>query len=360
MSITTALRSAGMTWLRRARRASKGTAVVLTYHRVVPPELDPLGLAITPERFEEHVAALAERYRLMTAGDLLRYLEEGRRIPDDTVVITLDDGYAECSSVVPDILRRHDAVATAFVCSGYLSGEREYWVDALERLLLETSKLPEGLRVVSGDLIELDIPLPHDVRVVDADQLENYRSWRASAGPIDRRTQLFLALLESLKLIPEPIRGMMVGQLAERAGIPQDGVRPQKRMMSASEVATLHRGGIVEVGGHTTHHAALLSGTIASREKAVVECRDVLTALCDGVSPVAFAYPYGTPDTFDEGSERIVAEAGFFGAFTTTLGDRIPWGSVSSGSPRYRLPRTHASDVPATEMIRLIDKRLGR
>lgn len=349
-----------MTSLRRARRALQGTAVVLTYHRVMPAGLDPLGLGVTPERFEEHVAAFAERYRLMTAGDLLRHLAEGRRIPNDTVVITLDDGYAECATVVPEILSRYRAVATTFVCSGYLAGEREYWVDTLERLLLETPRLPERLKLVSGDLIQLDIPLPHDVRVADAERLKRYRSWRAYAGPIDKRTQLFLTLLESLKLIPEPTRAMMVGQLAVRAGIPDDEVRPHKRMLCADEVTALHRGGIVEIGGHTTYHAALLSGTIASRERAVVDCRDALTALCDGVPPAAFAYPYGTADTFDESSERIVADTGFRGAFTTMLGGRIPWGSVSSGSPRYRLPRTHASDVPAAEMVALIDRRLGR
>ena len=84
-----------MTALRRVRSALGGCAVVLTYHRVAELPLDPQALAVTPAVFEEHVSAFAARYELMSAGDLMRRLADGRRLPPNGLVITLDDGYAD-------------------------------------------------------------------------------------------------------------------------------------------------------------------------------------------------------------------------------------------------------------------------
>ena len=70
-------RSAGMRALRRFRASGGGAAVVLTYHRVQDLTIDPLRLAIAPSLFAEHVAAVAGRYELMTAGTLFRHLSEG-------------------------------------------------------------------------------------------------------------------------------------------------------------------------------------------------------------------------------------------------------------------------------------------
>lgn len=360
MSVVQAVRTAGMTVARRVRRRSQGTAVVLTYHRVAHLPLDPLELAITPERFEAHVEALSQRYRIVTAGELLIRMDAGRRIPEDAVVITLDDGYAECATVVRDILGRHGAVATAFVCTGYLDGSREYWVDMLERVLLQTGALPERFRLATGGAVFYDVPVPSEERRRDAAGLARYRSWKARFGADDWRTETFLDVLDRLKPVPEPERSDAVRAFASEIGIDVSQVRADRRMLSADEVSSLHAGGIVEIGAHTTMHAALTAGDEPSRIASVRDCRAELTRLCGGDAPVAFAYPYGTTDTFDSASERIVERAGFLGAFTTTLGGFIPWGSVAASSPRFRLPRTHVADIPADDLVALVDKRLGR
>lgn len=327
------IRSSGMSLMRRARSALGGAAVILTYHRVADAVQDPHGLAVRPERFQEHIAAFASRYELMTAGSLLRRLAEGRRLPHNGLVITLDDGYADALTHARPILEAHSAPATVFVASGFVTGQREFWWDELERLVLTPPSLPE----------RLELRLPDTV----------FERTLSDLG----RAQLYLDLNRLLEPLPASARESALEQLSRQTGAPH-AVREDVRPLKPEELPVLAADGLVEIGAHTVHHVRLGSLPIDEQREEIEGSKRALEAAL-GHEVVSFSYPYGTAGSFGRHAERIVREAGFLGAVTTQLGGKLPWASVSARSDRFALPRTATADVPASELIATIDKRLG-
>lgn len=96
--------------------AANGRVAVLMYHHLAPPSERPEEPGvITPARFESHLQTLlAEGYRFISAADFAAYLDGQQQLPDRSVLITFDDGYASNYTLGFPLLRKYGAPAIIF------------------------------------------------------------------------------------------------------------------------------------------------------------------------------------------------------------------------------------------------------
>lgn len=102
-----------------------GRVVVLMYHHLAPPDerTEEQGV-ITPERFESHLAMLrAEGYNLINAADFGAFLDGAIALPDRSVLITFDDGYASNYHHGLPLLQKYRAPALIFPVLKYFDTE---------------------------------------------------------------------------------------------------------------------------------------------------------------------------------------------------------------------------------------------
>lgn len=99
--------------------------LILMYHGVEQVAEDPYQLCVTPARFAEQMAWLAERgLRGVSIETLVSAMRDGNA--RGLVGITFDDGYVNVlENAVPELLQ-HDFTATMFIVSGLLGGTNEW------------------------------------------------------------------------------------------------------------------------------------------------------------------------------------------------------------------------------------------
>ena len=199
--------------------------------------------------------------------------------------------------------------ATVFVTSGYMGGDREFWWDELEALLLEPGSLPAKLELpIQGRVHRWELEGAVDYSEED---WERFRHWIASETAPTVRHALYLTLWRLLQLCAEPER--QVALRALQAGL-------AGRNMSARltgnfrlrELVSLHDGGLVEIGAHTvTHPFWTTFRPRSARRAAYIE--EALEAML-GVPVGSFAFPYGAHST---ALVSVVRDAGYTCACTT-------------------------------------------
>ena len=134
-----------------AQRLTRNLLVVVTYHRVVAGA--PNGVRKRPcdsvftWEFEQQIEYLVRHYHIATGEEVRLFLTEKRRLPDNSVFITFDDGYENNFIEAFPILLRHGATAAFFLTTGFIgrSGAR-LWFDKLDALLSSDVSGP-GIRL---------------------------------------------------------------------------------------------------------------------------------------------------------------------------------------------------------------------
>jgi len=319
-----------------AYRNVGGTALVLIYHRVADLPRDPQLLAADPATFESHMQMLRERFHVMRLGDLAEGLRH-RSVPRRSVVVTLDDGYADNLHIALPVLARHGAPATVFVSSGYVGAGREFWWDELDRLLLAPGTLPTHLELASGDA-RFSATLAHSATYLE-DDAARFSDWNVTEAGGGERQRLYADLCEFVRPLAVAQRDDVLAQLRAAAGV-EESVRESHRPLSLAELREVDASGILEVGGHTSDHVFLASQTADGQRAQIEGDRARLTELL-GHAPTSFSYPYGGLDAYTDESVSIASAAGYTGACSNHTGAVKPW------TDPLRIPRITVGEVDA-------------
>ena len=95
------------------------TVPILTYHRFAENCSSPL--CMPAKTFELQMRYLKENgYHVITAEDLVAFLEYRRGIPQKSVLITMDDGYRSVYNIAYPILKKYGFKATLFIYTSFV------------------------------------------------------------------------------------------------------------------------------------------------------------------------------------------------------------------------------------------------
>jgi len=323
------------------KQTSASRALVLLYHRVADLDLDPQLLSVTPRHFDEHLQTLSQSYDVMTIATLVEHLE-ARTLPKRSVAITFDDGYKD-NLFAKSQLEKFGLPATVFVTTSALDNGREFWWDELEQLFLAPGHLPERLYGSTLDGFKLHrfigaMELGEDA-FYGTDTAKTFAGWNvANDNNPTIRHQVYREVHNYLRLIATGTaeKESILQGFFDWAGR-QRQIRASHQALSRQDLAELARGGLIEIGSHTTTHPVLAKLSGKEQASEIDDSRSLLQELL-GLPVQSFAYPYGAACDFNSESVAIVRDCGYRAACSN-----IP-DLVWTGTDPYQLPRVLVRD----------------
>ncbi|MDI6720643.1 MAG: polysaccharide deacetylase family protein [Methanomicrobiales archaeon] len=305
--------------------------LILLYHRVVALDTDPQLLSVTPEHFAGHLEYISEHYNPIGLSELHQALQIGN-VPDKSVVITFDDGYADNLWNAKPLLEKYGVPATVFVTSSYVGSDKEFWWDDLERLLLLPDQLPEHLDLtIKGRKWNWDLSGDRGAKSRNRYEIES-KSWNVTmASDPGPQHAVYRDLHRLLKPLSHEEQESILSTIAQWAEIPRTG-RKTHRSLTVSELEELARSELIEIGSHTATHTMLSMQPVSVQRTEIIQGKESLEVILS--HPVqSFSYPFGGRVDFNRKTLQIVKEAGI----TTACAN---YGSTLIGSTDlYRLPR---------------------
>jgi peptidoglycan/xylan/chitin deacetylase (PgdA/CDA1 family) len=300
------------------------------YHSIGGRGLSP-DLVISPRRFEGHIRYLRRHRRVMSLADAVALLQAGRPVPADTVVVTLDDGYRDAYDHAFPILRRHACPATVFIAVEVVDTGRIPWPQSLWRCLNLTRKLE--LHTSWRGRNDSRIQTPLSLRTA-ADRAAAHATLKLFVGGLGapERHEILESIARELEVAPEP--------------------EPARATLSWEQLREMQRAGIA-VGSHTLTHPRLSALDDTALRHELVESRRRLSQEL-ATSITLFAYPFGSPEFFDDRSKRAVVEAGYAAACSAVIGP------ADASSDLRALDRAAVPDEPVWKFaLRLLQLETG-
>ena len=124
------------------RRACRGELCVVTYHGVLPsgyqskdPALD--GSLVTAESLRRQLRLLKSSYNVVSAADILQWLERNQKLPARAVLLTCDDGLQNTLTDMAPVLREEGLSCLFFVTGASASDHSQMlWYEELYLVLI--------------------------------------------------------------------------------------------------------------------------------------------------------------------------------------------------------------------------------
>lgn len=276
-----------------------GRLSVLIYHRVLAAPDALLPNEPTAEAFERTMRWIKATFNVIPLVEGVNGLRSGR-LPSRALSITFDDGYANNATHAAPILAKLGLHATFFLAAGYLDGGRMF-----------NDTVLEAVRAARDELDLREIGLGRHGIATDAD-----------------RRAAIARLLDALRELPTARRAELAERIADTVGAP----RPNAPMMTSEQAARLAADGF-GLGAHTVTHPILARLSDDAARAEIVQGREHIEQVA-GRRVALFAYPNGRPNRdYTAATVRLVREAGFIGAVTTSPG------AARVGSDLWQVPR---------------------
>jgi peptidoglycan/xylan/chitin deacetylase (PgdA/CDA1 family) len=322
--------SLGMLSIAQRIGAGAGQSIyVVVHHRVGyaqdHPHLNPALINSTPEQLDYQFRMIARHYRPVSAEDVLEAIAGGRRLPEQAVLVTVDDGYRDFKDVIWPTARRHGIRPVLFVPTGFVE-RGGFWWDRIYNALRQAD--------------QPSVPTP-----VGALNIRTAAEKRLAVRQIDAYIKRTKPFTDAVKMVDEICRSLR-----------HDAPAEDHSTLNWDELRQLAREGAT-LAPHTHNHPALGNIPVEEARREMAESQRLLAQEIGSVLPV-FAYPYGSPPTLSSAVGDTARELGLVLAFTMALGranlerdDRL-WLPRLPAAVSYSTGQTRAQLTPVYDRVR--------
>ena len=315
----------------------KKKAIVLSYHRIANPDIDPWEILVSPANFEEQLQVL-KKYKIITPAQLLRYLKSGR-LENNTVCITFDDGYEDNYVTARPLLEKFNFQSTIFIPVHFIGQQREFWWDELQSIIFCTCDLPQKLSIsIVDQTFEFD--LEDDARF-NTLQYEKNTSWIWYEEIKTKRAELYLRLWEQLRPLKYDAIENVLEKLKQWSSFAKT-VDKTNFPMTEDQLHSIVEHPLFDIGIHTVTHPALAYHGRQYQYNEISSCKKQLEIL-SGHPVNTIAYPYGI---YNEETIEVAKELGVGIGFTTQ------GSAVQSTDHPLKLARYHVKNWNGNEFER--------
>ena len=268
---------------------SKNGAVILTYHRV-GNATNNSSLTISPENFEKQIKYLAGNKIIISMEDLVTNIKKDIEFPEESVVITFDDGYKDNYTNAYPILKKYNLPFTIFLSTDYIGSDKITWYDELR------------YKIERGNCKSIVLKANNSERYNLMGEKEKIKAingiFRLIINNNNEKRKIFLSELDNELKVEVPRKVV------------------EDTMLSWEDVKEMAVDTSISFGAHTCSHCKLTSVSLKEAEEEITESKRIIEKEI-GEKISFFSYPHGG---HNETIKQIVKENGFDCAVTIVYG----------------------------------------
>ena len=274
--------------------------IILAYHGFTDRKTDKdfgQDLHLDAEKFRAQAEYLKKYYNVIPLGLLTEHYTSGAKIPDNSVVITIDDGYESSYKLAYPVLKQLAIPAAIFLTTDFIDKKKFLWNDRIEY----------AINMTKSDSLELKID----------DGISSFRFDNSDSKKI-----CCMKIITKLKLMSQESRDEIIESLERRLDqkLSIDKDTPEVyRPLEWDEVLEMVKSGTISIGCHTCSHVILTRSSPGNMEKELFLSKQLIEKKT-GLSCRLFSYPNGEIADFDYRTKKLLRKLGYSCGLTTVAG----------------------------------------
>lgn len=289
MSLRTKLYRQKEKYKRYLQRQKNGYCTVLLYHRVIDLDYDPQQLSVGVNQFARQLEVLKQKNVFLDIEEFTHLLQNNKKFPKNSFLISFDDGYADNLHNALPILESLNLPAIFYVSTAGINTDNLMWWDELDLIFRKKNdKSPEA-----------------------AARYKNYLVKCKTAGSLSERNTL-------------------LNEIRSMADLTQADKQNHK-MLTTQELKKLGASKKAVIGAHTVNHLSLAHLSDADKKQEIENSVKALSVL--GSKIEHFSFPYGEKSDYDEKTIQICRDFGLKSVSANYAG------YVTKGTDLFSFPR---------------------
>ena len=269
------------------------------------------GKHLSVEKFRSQIRYLKKHYNVISLDQYVESCIKSERLPKNSVVITIDDGYRSNYTLAFPVLKEFDVTATIFLTTDFIeNGDFFLWVDRLEYAINHTAS--NDLKVEIGDEI-FPFALNTYKEKIFCDE---FIRLKLKSKPIEIIEKTIQAIEDKLNI-----------KLSEIPNIPKI-----YQPLEWNEILEMIETSNVDIGSHTHQHLILTRYDDDVIQNELSLSKNIIDRKIN-INTRLFCYPNGGIGDFNNKTKQILKELGYSCGLTTVRGIN------NQGSDIYELKR---------------------
>ena len=300
---------------RISRYLHKKKVIILAYHGFTNKKnykgiKNGQGLHINADKFKSQIEYLKKHYNIISLEQLTKFYTDGIKLPNNSVVITIDDGYKSTHTLAYPILKQFNVPTTIFPSTNFIDKKEALWIDRIEYAIYITKS--ENLKLRIGkEILSFDFPNP------------------------DSKKTCYKAIYPKLKLIPQESRDEIIENLEFSLG-QKLSITSEKADIYHSlewhEIREMTMNRLISAGSHSCSHLILTRSTPENMEKEVSLSKQLIENQTK-MTCSSFCYPNGESGDFNHETKELLKKSGYSCGLTSV------WGKNNKYSDIFELKR---------------------